>query len=86
MDATEPGMATFTERVAAYLLTRAGEWVDGRELATVGGAYAWRSRVSDARRRYGLVVQNRVRRVRDGERRFTVSEYRVPARGQQSLF
>jgi hypothetical protein len=77
---------TFTARVAAYLTARAGEWVDGRELATVGGAYAWRSRVSDARRRYGLRIDNRVRVVRDGERQFKVSEYMTPAQGQMELF
>ena len=64
---------TFTGRVANLLLSRDGAWVDGLELAQVGGAYAWRSRLSDARREYGLTIENRQRRV--GRR--IVSEYRV---------
>lgn len=77
---------TFTARVAAYLTARAGEWVDARELMQVGGICAWRTRLSDARRAYGLSIENRVRLVRDGERRWKVSEYRVPAQGQGRLF
>ena len=61
-----------TEQVAAYLVDRAGVWVDGLELANIGGAYAWRSRVSDARK-LGHRIDNRQRKV--GER--TVSEYRL---------
>ena len=73
---------TLTDRVAAYLTARPGEWIDGRELATIGGAYAWRSRVSDARRR-GLTIENRQRHL-PGD--VTVSEYRYVAPGQGELF
>lgn len=77
---------TFTSRVAAYLTARAGEWVDAHELARVGGFAAWRTRVSNARTQFGLVIENRVRTVRDGDRQWKISEYRTPARGQQALF
>lgn len=62
---------SFRDAVAAYLKARPSQWVDGNELATVGGCYAWRSRVSDARRDLGLTILNRQRRV--GRR--VVSEY-----------
>lgn len=72
---------TRVEAVASLLQSRSPEWVDGRELAQVGGAYAWRTRVSDARKQLGLRIENRVRTVRDGERTWKVSEYRtVPTR------
>lgn len=64
---------TYTARVAALLLRHRGEWIDGLEIAKCGGAYGWRSRIADARRTYGLVIENRQRRV--GRR--VVSEYRV---------
>jgi hypothetical protein len=66
---------SLTDRVVAYFRAHPGEWIDGRVLATVGGAYAWRSRVSDARRQ-GLDIENRTRRVRNGLTSWTVSEYR----------
>ena len=67
---------TFRDRVAEYLKAHSGEWVDGMILAELGGQYAWRSRVSDARRQLGMRIENRQRRV--GER--VISEYRfVPA-------
>jgi hypothetical protein len=63
---------TYTERVAAYLTARPNVWVDGLELARVGGAYSWRTRVSECRTLLGLTITNRQRRV--GKR--TISEYR----------
>lgn len=77
---------SFTARVAQYLVARAGEWVDASELMQVGGRCAWRTRLSEARGQYGLVIENRVRTVKDGARRWRVSEYRVPAQGQGRLF
>lgn len=64
---------TYTDRVIAYLSARAGQWVDGLLLAKVAGAYAWRSRVSDARR-LGHQIENRQRKTEDGR---TISEYRL---------
>lgn len=51
---------TLTERVLDLLTSRPGEWVDGHLLAQVGGYAAWRSRVSDARRRIppGARIEN----------------------------
>ena len=77
-------MSTFTEDVADYFRAHPGEWIDGLALASVGGAYAWRSRLSDVRR-LGMAIENRQRRV--GRR--TVSEYRWlprPVPEQATLF
>lgn len=74
---------TYCARVAAYFKAHPGQWVDGRVLATIGGAYAWRTRVSECRTQLGMVVKNRERKV-DG---YTVSEYRLelPAETQAAV-
>ena len=60
------------------LSARRGQWVDGRELAKVGGYAAWRTRVSDLRRLYGLTVENREsRRTLTSGETVAVSEYRL---------
>ena len=77
-------MNTFRGRVEDYFRARPDQWIDGLAIAQVGGAYAWRSRVSDCRT-LGMNIENRQRKV--GE--VTVSEYRfVPARpvSQPRLF
>jgi hypothetical protein len=63
---------SYTERVAKLFLSRPTVWIDGLEIARIAGAYAWRSRISDARREFGLNIVNRQRRI--GSRVF--SEYR----------
>ena len=62
---------SLTARLADYFRSRQGQWIDGRELAQVAGAYAWRSRCSDVRRQ-GMPIENRQRKVNG----YTVSEYR----------
>jgi len=69
----QPDADTFTGRVAHLFLAHPNEWLDGLKIAQVGGAYAWRSRVADARREYGLTITNRQRRI--GKR--VISEYRL---------
>jgi hypothetical protein len=72
------GRATMCARLAAFFKARPGEWIDGRDLATVAGAYGWRTRVSDLRRQpYNLTIENRPRR-EDG---YTRSEYRFVVPG-----
>jgi hypothetical protein len=41
---------SLTERLAAYFRARPGCWIDGRELSTIAGSYAWRTRLSELRR------------------------------------
>ena len=60
-------------KLARYFEARAGQWIDGRELATVAGAYAWRSRTSDLRKApWLMVIENRQRKANG----FVISEYR----------
>lgn len=49
------------DQLEAYFKARPGLWIDGRKLATIAGAYAWRTRVSDLRVR-GLRIDNVVTR------------------------
>lgn len=68
--------ATLTSRLADYFRAHEGEWIDGRDLEGVGGAYAWRSRVSDCRRQFGMVIDNRQRRIATNTGHYSISEYR----------
>ena len=79
LDALEtPDAATFTAAVARYFRARPGVWVRATELERVGGRQAWRTRVSDARRQFGLTIENRCRRVREADGTvWTLSEYRL---------
>jgi hypothetical protein len=45
-----PPPTSYTDAVIDTLTAKPGEYVDGLALARIAGAYAWRSRVSDARR------------------------------------
>lgn len=55
---------TINNRVEAYLMARAGAWIDGLEIAGIGGGYGWRTRLSNLRKR-GHVIENRQRTVRE---------------------
>ena len=63
---------TFRERVADLFRRHPGGWIDGLRVAEVGGAYAWRTRVSECRQA-GMVIDNRIRVRPDGSKS---SEYR----------
>ena len=69
----------YRDAVAAYFKAHPGEWIDGLELARIGGAYAWRTRVSECRRELGMnIPKPRLRRMPNSQRK--VSEYRyLPA-------
>ncbi len=68
---------TFTLRVAEHFKAHPFEWLDARGLEVVGGRQAWRTRISDARRQFGMVIENKVTRMtaHDGTT-FTISKYR----------
>jgi carboxylesterase type B len=51
---------TFRNAVAAVLMQHAGEWVHWAELAKAGGAMAWRTRISEARRELGMAIENKI--------------------------
>jgi hypothetical protein len=62
--------------VYALLDAHRGQWVDGREIAQVGGYAGWSARVRDLRK-LGCVVEQRDYRVERDGRKFTVTEYRL---------
>jgi hypothetical protein len=72
---------TLTDRLERFFLEHPNTWIDGKDLAGTAGTYAWRSRVSDVRKRlapWGVNLENRQRRVRVGtDRYYVVSEYRM---------
>lgn len=71
-------------QLAALFQGRPMEWIDGMELARIAGQYAWRTRVSDLRRRpWWMTVENRERKVEvEPGRVVTVSEYRYRPAGE----
>lgn len=81
---------SYTEDVLRYFTDKPGEFCDGLSLARIGGAYAWRTRVSEARQRLlaagqGDIINAQIR-LADGR---VQSLYRYePAQpsGQQELF
>jgi hypothetical protein len=78
-----------TARLAAFFVAHPGVWFDGAGvIAEIGGRYAWRSRLAEARIRFGLDIRNRQRTVKrpDGSR-IVVSEYALldDRRGQLDL-
>lgn len=71
-----PTPKTLKAKVLALLQARPNTWIDGLEIAMVGGRYAWRSRLSDLRQK-GHVIENRTRRVKTlTGQTVTISEYR----------
>jgi hypothetical protein len=69
---------TLNDAVEQLLTAHAGEWVDARQIAAVGGFAAWRTRISNLRTLRGLNIENRVRMIVDLQgRTFKVSEYRL---------
>ena len=67
---------SLTGRVYALLDAHRGQWVDGREIAQVGGYAGWSARVRDLRK-FGFTVEQRDYRVERDGRKFTVTEYRL---------
>ena len=56
----------YTLAVANYFEARPNQWVSYRELMQVGGQMAWRSRVSNCRRDFGMTIENKIERNADG--------------------
>lgn len=50
-----------TEAVAAFFRAHVGQWIHASELEAFGGRQAWRTRVSDCRKKLGIHIENRVR-------------------------
>jgi hypothetical protein len=74
--------SVFTGRVALFFRRHPNEWVPAIALEAVGGRQAWRTRVSDCRKVYGMRIDNRVRTVYDaGRQAYRLSEYRWVVEG-----
>jgi hypothetical protein len=81
---------TLNQRLEAFLKARPGVWIAATDFESVAGRQAWRSRLSDVRRKRGMTIENRQRWIELTEGRgYTLSEYRfvptLPA-GQATLF
>ncbi len=50
---------TNRDAVAIYFKAHPCEWIEAFELEKIGGQYAWRTRVSEARKQLGMYIQNR---------------------------
>ena len=67
---------TYRDAVAHYFKAHPGQWIDGLELARYGGAYAWRTRVSECHTQLGMDIENDVRRVPNTHRKVSLYRYR----------
>ena len=52
--------------VAGYFLLHEGEWISAMTLIDLGGACAWRTRVSDCRKYLRMHIENELREQPDG--------------------
>jgi len=67
-----PSRRGLCAQLAAFFRARPLEWVDGQQLASIAGAYGWRTRVSELRKPpFGMNIPNRLRRARGR----VISEY-----------
>lgn len=79
--AQRPSLAA---RLAAFFTTQPNTWIDGRRLAAIAGAYAWRTRVSDLRRPpFSMVIENRQKHVKTNTGMATISQYRFATSSQR---
>jgi hypothetical protein len=70
------GGSSYTARLKAHLVANPNKWIPAIQLAEIGGQLAWRTRLSDLRRKHGLDIQNRLRRtVTDDGAVAVVSEF-----------
>lgn len=83
MDQTEAKRRqTFTGQIEAHFRANEGAWIPAADLLEVGGAMAWRTRVSEARKvfeREGGALENRQQRVAHA----VLSEYRYLSQARQ---
>lgn len=66
------------DKLDRFFLEHPNTWIDGKDLAGTAGTYAWRSRVSDVRKRFkarGGDIVNRQKRMVLGDVVYTRSDY-----------
>ncbi len=57
---------TFRDAIAEYLKAHPGQWISAYALMQIGGALAFRTRVSEARRELAMDIVNKVERDTNG--------------------
>jgi hypothetical protein len=73
-----PNAGTRTRAVYDLLFKHRGEWIDGRELAKVGGYAGWSARCRDLRKHpFSMNIEQRDYLVERDGRKFTVTEYKL---------
>ena len=74
--------ARFRDAVADLFKSKPGQWLSAYALMQVGGAMAWRTRVSECRQVLSMQIENKIERDANG---VAVSYYRFipPASPQQ---
>lgn len=81
---------SYTDDVLRYFTDKPGEFCDGLSIARIGGAYAWRSRIADARRRLKAAGQGDIVNVQiklaDGRTQSLYSYQPAPLPEQQEFF
>jgi hypothetical protein len=66
------------DKLEAYLKARPNKWIDGRMFEDIAGRYAWRTRLSDLRKR-GMVIENRRRTIYTHESRcYALQAWDIP--------
>lgn len=84
MEAQQEDKRSYRDKVAALFRTLPGIWIDGADVANIGGYYAWRTRISDCRKQLGMVIENRQQREPNGrtrsQYRYVPLEYRLTAK------
>jgi hypothetical protein len=72
---------TLTDKLERFFLEHPNTWIDGKDLAGTAGTYAWRTRLSEVRKRFklrGWNIENRQTRMRAGDKAiWTRSDYRA---------
>ncbi len=65
------------DAIAQYFKSLPNEWIDASTLAELGGALAWRTRVSDCRTKLGMCIENKLEHIDEPGGTFYVrSSYR----------
>ena len=73
---------TLTDKLERFFRENPNVFIDGKDLAAIAGSYAWRTRLSDVRRRFRAIpgtpddpLPNRQTVFRVGDKIFKRSEY-----------
>jgi len=74
---------SYRDAVAHYFKAHPDVWIDGLELARIGGAYAWRTRVSECRD-LGMVIENDVRQMPNTRRKVSLYRFVPPSQPVQA--